>query len=185
MGDEGARGAGFVPTVISGCGNVVMPTGTVTAAVQPGESAVIAGFTITCASGSGVAGTSSGTAIRNNTITGNGGVGIDILNGSTNHVIAFNTITSNSTGIRYESGVAGGKAENNTIIANSFGVVYVTVGGDLGGGPASSAGANVISCNTSADLSSQIRGTLSATNNRWDHVPPTMSTSGATGGVDV
>ena len=129
--------------------------------------------------------TAGGAIVRNNTINASATAGIDVTNNSTNHVITFNSISGNGTGISYRSGVAGGKAENNTISGNTYGVVYSTAGGDLGGGSASSAGGNVISCNTNADLYNAIATAISAANNKWDHVPPTMSTSSQTGGVDV
>jgi len=120
----------------------------------------------------------------NNTITGNS-VGIYVSN-STNHAITLNVVSGNSgQGILYVSSTAGGKAENNVITNSGYGVVYQSAGGDFGGGPSSSVGGNVISCNTNADFWTNQLGPTYAANNLWDHVPPTFSSTSASGGVDI
>src|SRR5207245_2808767 len=87
-----------------------------------------------------------------------------------------NIMNNSSNGISYTgSAAAGGKIENNVITGNSIGVEYDLPGGDLGSSPPGSAGGNVLSCNTRNDLWSTFSGTISAQNNKWDHVPLTTS----------
>ncbi len=183
IGDEANSGAGATPTLISGCGI----SGSSSQAIVPGASSTIAGFTFTCTSGHGILLNASGVTIRNNTIAGNANNGVYVLNNSTNHVLTGNTISNNSgDGVLFGTSTAGGKLENNVITNNFFGVVYGTPGGDLGGGAAGSAGGNVIACNTNTDLwVGATIATLSATNNKWDHVPPTTSTTTWGSGVDI
>jgi parallel beta-helix repeat protein len=150
IGDEAGRGASPL-TKISG-------------EVDAGPGATIAGFTVTTSSGIAIKPIADGAFIRNNTITGNS-VGIYVSN-STNHVITLNVVSGNSgQGILYVSSTAGGKAENNVITNNGYGVVYQSAGGDFGGGPSSSVGGNVISCNTNADFWTNQLGPIYAANN--------------------
>jgi hypothetical protein len=185
IGDEPNRGAGTAPT----------PTkinGGSTASLSLGSGAIVAGFSVTCAAsncnGITAAAAPNGTMIRNNTLNGSGLYGIYITNG-TNHRVVLNTGSGNAFAPLTASGTSvTAKVENNTFTSNGYGVELASSPGeaiDLGGGVFSSVGNNVISCNSTTDLWENLpSGILSATNNKWDHTPPTTSTS-ATNGIDV
>jgi Protein of unknown function (DUF1565) len=186
IGDETNKGGGATPTTIFGGGLAPGATaGTIGVALLPGTGSTIAGFTITnddpaFAVRRGVILGKSNVTLRNNTVTGAvHAVGVHI-DASTNHVITGNRIVNNGaasgTGLDFVNGGVGSKLENNVITGNGYGVVYEVAGGDLGGGSASSAGGNVISCNTNYDLAVAAATpiTVSAAGNSWDHLPPTL-----------
>ena len=192
-GDEVRRGSGTTPTSIVGCGTVTatLTSGSsTTGAVAVAAGATVAGFTITCSSGSGLVLTGSGTNIRTNTIAGNNAVGffagVMVANTTNNHVIDLNSLTNNYVAIWYNTSAAGGKGENNTITANQYGVVYQAPGGDLGNptSPTTSVGNNTLSCNTNTDLYCNAPVTANVASNRWDHSPPHVSTTFG-GGADI
>jgi parallel beta-helix repeat protein len=171
IGDEPNRGAGATPTTISGTVNV-------------GANATIAGFTVNTAGGTGIVVNTSGPTVRNNTVTGNF-LGISLA-GSSNHLVVLNAIINNNpssgaTGLYNESTAASsGRAENNTVTGNPYGVYFYMPASDLGG--AGSVGNNILSCNTTIDVgtTSAVASFIRADNNFWDHVPPTTGTgSGA------
>jgi hypothetical protein len=183
LGDEATRGAGPPVTKISGSG----PVGGFAAAVVPSTGATIAGFTITTNGANnamGVEPSGSGVTIRNNTIVGSH-IGVYVINNTTNHQILLNTITGNaSDGIGYIITSAGGKAESNLLTGNAFGVEFDSPGGDMGGGAGGSVGNNILSCNTGSDIWAQ-SAAMTASNNKWDHAPPTTSTSDTRNGLDL
>jgi hypothetical protein len=190
IGDENGKGSG---TTIFGGGLApgAVP-GSVGVALVPGTGSTIAGFTVTNADPSfavrrGVILGNSGVTLRNNTVTGaTHTIGVQI-DASTNHVITGNRIVDNAPGagmgLGFINGGVGTKVENNVITGNGVGVEYDVDGGDLGGGSASSAGGNLISCNT-YDLAAaaQTPITISAANNFWDHATPTF---GCNAGDDI
>jgi parallel beta-helix repeat protein len=192
IGDETNKGAATVPTAIVGGGQVPGFATGLGAAVLPGTGSTIAGFTITNNNAGltvrrGLVLPNSGVTLRNNTVTGathQMGVYIDVAG---NHIITGNRIVGNGPssgiGLDFGKGGVGSKVENNVITGNGVGVEYDAAGGDLGGGSAGSAGGNVLSCNSQADLLSDVTTaiTISAANNLWDHVSPTVS-CGFTGG---
>jgi len=183
IGDEANKGVG---TSIYGGGLAPgSAPGMVGVALFPGTGSTIAGFTITnddpsFANRRGVMLGNSSVTLRNNTVTGAAhtiGVYIDA---STDHVITGNRIVDNGgtgagEGLAFVSGGAGSKVEKNVITGNGVGIDYQIVGVDLGGGSKGSAGENVISCNAN-DLfvGVQTSITISAANNFWDHVTPTI-----------
>jgi hypothetical protein len=170
IGDEPSRGAN---TIISG-------------SLTPGSGSTIAGFIINPGpSAFAITSSSSGAVIRNNTIT-NSQIGI-FVNGGSGTVILLNSLTNNNHGLAYVSPSApgGGKIENNTVTGNTNnGIEYDVPGGDLGGGAANSVGNNIVSCNTLSDVYALGAPGMSATNNRWDHTPPSNSNSNS-GGIDT
>jgi hypothetical protein len=103
-----------------------------------------------------------------------------------NQTILLNAFIGNGWGILYSSGsTASGKVENNTFTgASSFGIEIDTPGGDLGGGPAGSIGNNILSCNAQADLWMNSSVSVTASNNKWDHVPPTTGATFTGAGMD-
>jgi hypothetical protein len=173
IGDEANRGASTTaPVKIAG--NVTM-----------GAGSTLAGFTVT-STGTGVTLATAEVVVRNNTITGNSSFAIAV-SGSTSHLIALNAITNNaSVGIFSSSTAAAtGRVENNTITGNQYGIEYDAAGGDLGGGSFGSVGNNILSCNTSTDLWLSGGLTVTASNNRWDHIPPTQSSTAFGSGLDL
>jgi hypothetical protein len=183
IGDEASSGTAGNGTRIVGCGTIAGFSG----AVGVAAGAVIAGFTVTCPSGSGVivTGSNANIAVRNNTLINNGDTGVFVTAPTG---VALNTSTSNFVGLRYINTVTGGKAENNTLTGNSYGVVYNTNGANMGdvSTPTNSVGNNILSCNTNSDFWVQI-STLSiqAAANRWDHGPPNLSPTTSSGGMDL
>jgi hypothetical protein len=174
IGDEPNRGASTgAPVKIAG--NVTM-----------GANSTLAGFTVTTSTGSGVTLATANVAVRNNTITGNNTNIAVLVSSSTNHLIALNAITNNASIGIYSATAATGKVENNTITGNQFiGIEYDAAGGDLGGGSFGSVGNNILSCNTNTDFWTNIAGTVNANNNKWDHVPPTQSSTALGNGLDL
>jgi hypothetical protein len=156
-------------TMLSGCGNV---PNSECATVTMGASATVAGFSIT-GQGAGVLLTSDGDVIRNNTITNNASIGIDVA-GGTGHDLSLNVVTANSQGIQFRNTSSSDTAENNVVSSNnSYGVVLA--------GQADLSGGNVFSCNQTADVFIVAPANLLALNDAWDHVPPTFSTTGVPG----
>ena len=167
LGDEANKGDGAAPVAINGAGLVGSST-TIGAAVAPGANSVVAGFLIT--------GAFSGAAPVGVTAMG-------IVPTGNNVVIRNNTITASGVGIGYVQTTSGNKVEGNVITRNDIGVRYDMSGGDLGGGSASSAGGNVLSCNRMNDVWTNQNITINAANDLWDHAPPTNSCS--TAGADL
>jgi hypothetical protein len=191
IGDEPNRGGGVTPTTMNGHGLANGST-FIGAVVVPAAGATVAGFTVTTTAppsgqfGMGIYPSASGAIIRNNTITGNQSNGIYInVSGSTNHLMLLNSITANSSNGIANRTIQGGKAENNTITGNAYGVDFDGPGADFGGGPANSVGNNILSCNSNSDIWTNTAISIFASNNKWDHVPPTSSTTSATGGIDI
>ncbi len=209
-GNSGYTGTGIIrnegPTLILGMG--VVSTGFEYATLILENDSTVAGFTITNPkpySGAGpdtsavqvpgsISGIISGITIRNNTLTesiGGAGVFIRISNqGETGNIISGNTIVSNYFGIYNSFSNAAIKVENNLISRNKSGILLVTntdfgINVDLGGGSTGSVGNNTISCNTFNDLITPFSNTVTlyAKNNHWDHIPPTVVTTG--GNADI
>ena len=191
LGDEINKGGGITPTTISGGGLIPAPNVQATwfAAVVPQTGATLAGFTIlndptpptfdTC-----VFLQVAGVTIRNNRILDGQG-GIQCRGGFGAHVITGNILQGHGGAGLYfvENSGIGAKVENNVITLNTIGVEYDSAGGDMGGGAASSAGGNTLSCNTDKDLwTNTALITIDARNNLWDHNPPTL---GAAAGDDI
>lgn len=201
--NSGYTGAGINPnegpTLILG-GGLITPESSVNyTTLTLGNNSTIAGFTITnpkpLYSGNNTAvqilgdlsGITTGTTIRNNTLTKTVG-GMGILVPTANHTasigntISGNIITSNYHGIHYYFSSAVIKVENNLISRNRWGITMSanTINNpsmDLGGGNTGSTGNNTISCNTDYDLRAPVPNTVTlyAKNNHWDHIPPTAT----------
>ncbi|QDK22297.1 LIC10774 family surface protein [Leptospira weilii] len=204
-GNSGYTGTGVIrnagPTLILGTGTVI-PGLDDQATLILGNNNTVAGFTITNPkpyfsgglhiSAVQVAGDPSGIisgiTVRNNTVTGtSGGMGVYIMASNqtgAGNTISGNTITSNYYGIQNNFSSTVIKVENNLISRNIVGVNIATntdnTNVDLGGGSTGSVGNNTISCNTYHDLSISLLNTVTlyAKNNRWDHIPPTVTTTG-------
>ena len=196
IGDETNKGGGSTPTTIYGGGLAPgSAPGMAGVALLPGTGSTIAGFTITnddpsFANRRGVMLGNSSVTLRNNTVTGAVHAFGVYVDGSMNHVITGNRIvgnggTSAGSGLAFVSGGVGSKVESNVITGNGIGVEYDVDGGDLGGGSASSAGANVLSCNAFVDLYVGVAATIFARNNLWDHVPQTLSCAFGNTGDDI
>ena len=172
IGDEATQG-GAGPTRI--VGNLTL-----------GSGATLAGFTMQASSGIVVTLSGSGATVRNNTISGNTNV-FALSVGAPNQTILFNVLNNNDHGILYSSGsTQSGKVENNTMIGNNYEIEFDSPGGDLGGGSAGSVGNNIFSCSPNADVWVTNGVSINASNNVWDHSPPTFSSSAYLGtGVDL
>ncbi len=206
-GNSGYTGTGIIPnegpTLILGVGLVYI--GDYATLVLESDSTV-AGFTITnpkpysgdiTISAIQVSGDPfgiiSGITIRNNSLTGSiGGAGVYIgpsNQAGTGNIISGNTIVSNYYGIRNSFSSTVIKVENNLISRNRWGIIINpntdNTNVDLGGGSTGSVGNNTISCNTYHDLSISLSNTVTlyAKNNHWDHIPPTVTTTG--GNADI
>jgi hypothetical protein len=172
IGDEPNRGAppaGGTATTIMG--SVVVFAG-----------ATLAGFTVTNNAQVSYGGPNG--TVRNNTMTGNGGFAISVT-GAVNHLTTMNTSANNTTGWGlFSSNAASGKIENNIFSKNRFGIELDAPAGDLGGGAAGSAGNNLFCGNSETDLWMVASIAVNASNNRWDHVPPTTNAGDVRGGLD-
>ena len=181
IGDENNKGAGVVPTLI------VQRDTLPSSRVLQVEANVIAGFAIVDSARDdySVVLNVDGYVFRNNQLTetygGPSGLKIAL------RVIANGTIAGNLIeqhyGAIYVDGGPNARIERNTLQFNEFGVAFV-INGDLGGGTGGSVGQNILSCNALADVSISSGLTVSAMNNKWDHVPPSQSSS-FSGGVDL
>ncbi|TAJ96956.1 MAG: DUF1565 domain-containing protein, partial [Candidatus Manganitrophaceae bacterium] len=106
--------------------------------------------------------------------------------------ITRNTFTGNETAIEILSSAAP-MIEANTIIGNQVGLsILGSSNPDLGGGERASNGGNILSCNTTADVTlADTVQTIHAQRNAWDHLPPTVSSEPGSGidivggGIDV
>jgi hypothetical protein len=190
IGDEAGKGDGAAPTLIRGDGFLAGSPETVTVyiagALASGADAVLAGLKIlnTGAAGARTAvligtGTTSECEIRNCSFIGSPDVAILIRDGSPPCVVRDNLIRSNGTGLLFRDGGFDARVERNIIRDNTVGVRFFTpseMGGswDLGGGPPGSLGANELSSNAQNDLLMSGVGShnVHASNNFWDHVPP-------------
>ena len=182
VGDEasGNRGTNSATVRIVGAGTIPTgPAANFSAAVNPMAGSMLAGFYIT-GSGSGIVPGSDGTFIRNNTVDGTS-FGV-FIRSTTNHTLTGNLLTNtSSSAIATVNGTAGGKAENNSVLYNGYGVEWDTPGIDFGGGPFGSIGNNTIACNRSEDVYVQGGVAANASNNTWNHAPPSQSVNFATG----
>jgi hypothetical protein len=182
LGDEAHLGAGATPTTITGHATVRTPSYYNTT-LTLGAGATIAGFHVInddplpadVSAELWLYGENDGT-VRANTLTG-GSYGLIFDNATTGTVVTGNTITTHFyVGLLFSAGGVGAKVEGNTLTGNLHGVEYDSAGGDLGGGATGSAGNNTIACNTEFDVWTNTPAiTITAKNNRWDHVPPTSS----------
>jgi hypothetical protein len=188
IGDEANKGGGATPTAIVGGDTVVRihPTAAVdfSAALELRADAVVAGFIVldtvaALANGLGIVLREDRATVRNNRILNTPLIGIYLVRESVDQVIAGNILTGNRLGIGLVGGGLGARIENNVVTGNRTGVEMDRVP-DLGGGAKGSVGGNVFSCNTDFDLWTNTGATISATNNFWDHVPPTED-AGMTG----
>jgi hypothetical protein len=192
IGDEAHDGAGttIVGSALADESNIYSTV------IYPGNSALIAGFTIVnndpevLDSMIGIWDNySEGVVIRHNTIdgasfgvAGSGEIasyGILMRNGAHGGAISNNVILHHrEVGIEFVDAGTDMRVERNVIHGNDVGVEYSGTsvdagGGDLGGGSAGSSGGNSISCNTTHDLwITGARVPVSASNNAWDHAPP-------------
>jgi len=108
--------------------------------------------------------------ITNNKISGNS-TGIAVNYGGTWN-IAGNQITGNSyAGIDVYSGSTsiGGSITGNTITGNPYGINMNSAASTI---TFPSVNNNTLSCNTNADLNTNVLMTIDATGNSWDHLPP-------------
>jgi hypothetical protein len=119
--------------------------------------------------------------VRNNTITAAAGAeyseGVVVASGGNQRLIG-NTLDSNTgAGLLFAGAGNDAVVEDNIITRNETGVLVTgatDINIDLGGGSQGSAGGNVLSCNGLANLRVW-KGSYDASNNFWDHVPPTRS----------
>lgn len=189
IGDEADKGGGSAATEISG-GDTVLLTPPIVATINPGANSVVAGFTIIDSVAAltnpvGLYVVSPNVTIRNNRLLSSH-TGIHVRPGGSELVIIGNIVSDHgSIGISFVAAGAGSRVEGNTITGNRWGVGWSSPGAyvDLGGGTASSAGGNILSCNTDNDIWVNDDVTFDAQNNRWDHVPPTIGDPGT--GLDI
>ena len=178
VGDEATKGGGPTPTMLLRRRTDPDFSGI----VEPPAKAVVAGFTISdsvlpSSSASVYVGSADSVVLRNNRM--HSGLNRHIWAFPTNAgLITGNVLADGYIGIRLDCGGPGLRIEHNTITGNDVGILDNCGNADLGGGSAGSAGGNVFSCNDN-DVIAQTTATaaLMATNNRWDHVPPTLATS--------
>jgi hypothetical protein len=174
IGDESTRG--------TASGQITLLFGT----VVPAAGAVVAGFEITGVTPSnGLSASAAGATIRSNSFVGSQNFAMQVT--APNQTILLNAFSGNPTGwgILFSApSTPSGKLENNAFTTNSFGIEMDAPGGDLGGGSAGSVGNNVFSCNSQADLWIAAGVAVTASNNKWDHVPPTTSASDTRAGMD-
>jgi len=171
-GDEANRGA---DAVIAGNGS----SGNFGTAIDFGQGSTLAGFRIRVGASGANFPTSlyiaaSAVTVRNCTIADEPANAIVVDVPSTGLTIRDNLLLRNrNIGIYFLAGFDS-RIERNQIRENELGVAYDNIGGDLGGGPAASAGENAIACNRVADLYTTLSPsqTITAASNAWDHVPP-------------
>lgn len=129
-------------------------------------------------------------------ITGNEFVGFGYLSSDPNDAamtllnsaaptLSGNNLHDNETGIAILNS-ATARIEGNTIIHNQIGIsIQNSSNPDLGGGDKESSGGNMISCNTTVDVTiAETVQQIHAQRNRWDHLPPTIA-SAAGSGIDI
>jgi hypothetical protein len=189
IGDETNKGAGAVPTAITGDGPGPDSSQTATVYVRDpfavGAEAVIAGFRITNTGAAGTrvgvlvgTGNTSLSILRDCTFSGSPDIALYMRDGSMNCIIRDNVFVSNGTGIRFHEGGFNTRVERNVLRNNVLGVHFscpTSLGGswDLGSVGGSSGG-NELSSNTQNDILMTGGGSYNvlARNNFWDHVPP-------------
>lgn len=188
VGDETNKGAAAGgPTFINGAGAA---TAILIATLYPRSGATIAGFQITAPEPAADAAAlrpvevllygMNDITVWNNTVVGSstlpltGSIGIYAL-GGLRSIIEGNVVTANEIGMYSGSG-ASSRVESNVVTQNMYGVEADTLGADLGGGDGGGAGLNVLSCNHQ-NLWLTASGQPAA-NNYWDHVPPTVTSTG-------
>jgi hypothetical protein len=197
-GDEANKGAGPSETLIAGGGLAPAPNpgDVLWATVVPRAGSVLAGFRVQNDAPPdpmvlvfGVVLPEDDVEVRDCTVEGSVDGGLRFYNGSANQVVRGNVIQNHSAqaaaGISFAGGGAGSVLEDNFVTLNAFGVEYLSVGGDLGGGGAGSTGGNTLICNLRADLRTTVIVTVTAASNLWDHAPPTSSTTVDVGGIDL
>ena len=155
------------------------PVTKITGDVGAAHNALIEGFWVV---GTMTASANNATLFYN-TVNHAGATCIQTASG-TGVLFEFNTVTGCGYGIVVTS--SGGPAlTSNTVTGDGYGVeIDSPATADLGGGVLGSAGGNVLSCSTNADVWTNLAsGTLHAQYDYWDHNPPTTGT--ATGGIDI
>jgi len=168
-GDEATKGANVV---IAANASAISST-----AIAPGVGSTLAGLTIHSGPtaefpGVGVDVQSSDVTIQNCTLSDSPDAAIGVRGGS-NGVIRDNLVVRNPGYGLVLTGDVAARIEGNVIRENGIVGVYIdTVGADLGGGPAGSAGGNAIACNGQDLAVTDATATFAAANNAWDHVPP-------------
>lgn len=202
IGDETNKGNGTIPTRIVGGGNLSTLASFTSATVVPRDGSVVAGFTITGTAPNPTVNSPMGLVLENNSVTirnnrlvdsGKGGLYVTANGNSTlvsGNVIQSNGTTNNGFGIAFINGTGPGvRIENNVIRLNVTGVEFdaPAASGDLGGGATGSTGGNVIAANSGINLWTNVAVgvTISARNNFWDHVPPTITSSSSASGYDI
>jgi hypothetical protein len=171
VGDETSKGLGDTPIELKGNAASV---------VTLGAGATLAGVVVTgvtnpaaCVTVSG-----AGATVRNATVDMCAlGVKLSAATALASGVVA----TMNGTGLEIADGASGARVEG-CVLANNATGLHAAVSADAGGGSAGSAGGNVLSCNTTTDLSAAAGVTVSAKSNVWDHQSPS---AGCSGGADI
>jgi parallel beta-helix repeat protein len=181
VGDETTKGAS---TIIRGGGTpTVYAPSFISNAVVMALNTMLAGFTITNNSGlssnpmgvlvNGTGYSANNVTIRNNTIIGNPGMGVYVVDGASGGAITGNNFSGNG-GFDDVAFVGNGGA-GMSLSYNTFAdmVELDNLGPDLGGGAAGSPGHNSFlgANSTYIGVSS---GNVFAQSNHWRHNPPTV-----------
>jgi hypothetical protein len=124
----------------------------------------------------------NGITVRNSNLS-NLDYGIWMEAGSHDATIDGNLLMNHKwNGILFVQAGANTRVEHNVITGNTYGVEYDSNGGDLGGGSTGSVGDNTIACNTKNDIWTNTASiAITAANDHWDHLPPTITTNFSTG----
>ncbi len=182
LGDEETLGASTIVSQLAPVADAAAVT------VQLADDAVVGGLTLMSAAvttqASVVLLAAAGPTLRNSTVRGVGSecdgsptpcaLGVRLTQASADVSLLGNRIEQTAGGVALEGTSL---LEGNVIVDNGFGM---RLGGDgfadLGGGR--SAGGNVFSCNAYFDvLITGFTGTLSMSDNAWDHAPPSSAAS--------
>lgn len=181
IGNEANKGdGGRSTTIVNTSDNVVSSSLTI------GSGATIAGFVFTAGGRTatwalGVRG--DNVTLRNNTFR-TALAGVLIEDGATNVVLDGNVITNmTSTGVNFASN-SSGLLRGNRVSRTAAGVV-VQAQASVHAGGSSGAGGNTFSCNRDNDFRVRGTGVVVASDNFWDHVPPTREVGTTHAGVDI
>ncbi len=170
---------GYFTTILGAAGASISGCSITGGIDDDGETVTVNDCELNGGGGSAAILLSGDSVIKNSRITNYSGEGDDAIRiTGGNSTLSGNTIDNNWDGI---SIIGGSPAITGNIVTSNWSGV------DISGGTPVISGNNTLSCNTSADLENLTSNVIDATNNKWDHATPTVSSypDACASGVDV